>query len=164
MTTASRSTIRSGRRGVDRPCKKGIKRFFADAGLCPRLTPSSHCLFVRSPVVGSIPTATRPSLKDACWPFYDAIIEQIEVKAILCMGGDAYEAVRRRFRVTKQVDELPDGWYPPRSALSGCNRERDAHLQAHPPEPRTLAVRTEQPGTARAPRAGTPSLTPKTPT
>ena len=113
-TTASRSTIRSGRRGVHRPCKKGIKRFFADAGLCPRLTPSSHCFFVRSPVVGSIPTATRPRLKDACWPFYDAIIEQLEVKAILCMGGDAYEAVRRRFRVTKQVDELPDGWYPPR--------------------------------------------------
>ena len=61
-----------------------------------------------------MPKATREELEDACWPFHQAVIEQLGVKAILCMGDDAYEAVRRHFRVTGQVDEEPDGWRPPR--------------------------------------------------
>lgn len=101
-------------KGRSQTMQMGIKRFFADTGLCPGLTPSSNCFFVRSPVIGSIPTATRRRHEDACWPFHEAVIEQLRVKAILCMGGDAYDTVRRRFTITKQVDELPDSWHPPR--------------------------------------------------
>ena len=100
--------------GRSQTMQRGIKRFFSDSGLDPCLTPSSNCIFVRSPAVGSIPKATRRGLEDACWRFHKEVIEKLEVKAILCMGGDAYEAVRRRFRVTEEVDALPNGWRPPK--------------------------------------------------
>ena len=101
-------------KGRRQTMQMGIRRFFADSGLDPCLTPSSNCIFVRSPDVGSIPSATRRTLEYACWPFHKAVIDELGVKAILCMGGDAYEAVRRRFRITAEVDQLPDGWRPPR--------------------------------------------------
>ena len=101
-------------KGRSQTMQRGIERFFAKSGLDPCLTPSSNCIFVRSPDIRSMPKATRQGLEDACWQFHQAVIEQLGVKAILCMGGDAYEAVRRRFRITNQVDEEPDGWRPPR--------------------------------------------------
>ena len=101
-------------KGRSQTMQRGIERFFAETGLDPYLTPSSNCIFVRSPDIGSMPRATRRGLEDACWQFHQAVIEQLGVKAILCMGRDAYEAVCRHFRVTEQVDEEPDGWRPPR--------------------------------------------------
>ena len=100
--------------GRPQTMQKGIRRFFAMSGLDPCLTPSSNCVFVRSPDIASMPKAAREELEDDCWPFHQAVIEQLRIKAVLCMGDDAYKAVADHFRVTGQVDEEPDGWRPPR--------------------------------------------------
>ena len=95
--------------GRRKDMQRSIKHFFLVSGLCPELTPSSNCIFVRSPDVRAIPSAERRHLEEACWPFHEAVIEQLGVRAILCMGGKAYEAVERRFRITGQIDEQPHG-------------------------------------------------------
>ena len=87
--------------------QRSIKHFFLDSGLCPELTPSSNCVFVRSRDARAIRSAKRHQLEDACWPFHEAVIEQLGVKAILCMGDHAYKAVRRRFRPANLIDEQP---------------------------------------------------------
>jgi hypothetical protein len=93
--------------GRRKDMQRSIKHFFLDSGLCANLTPSSNCVFVRSPSVRAIPAAKRRQLEDECWRFHKAVIEQLGVKAILCMGNDAFKAVQRRFRVTGPPDEQP---------------------------------------------------------
>lgn len=93
----------------DRPkdMQRSIKHFFLDSGLCPKLTPSSNCVFVRSPNVRAIPSAKRHQLEDACWPFHKAVIDELGVTAILCMGRDAFKALQRRFQDASLIDEQP---------------------------------------------------------
>ena len=94
-------------KGRRKDMQRSIKHFFLDSGLCAELTPSSNCLFVRSPNVRAIPAAKRRQLEDACWPFHEAVIDQLGVTAILCMGDHAYKAVRRRFPPANLIDEQP---------------------------------------------------------
>lgn len=87
--------------------QRGLKQFFLESGLCPELTPSSNCIFVRSPNVSAIRAGARRQLEDECWRFHQAVIDQLGVRAIICMGGDAYKAVSRRFEDVKPVADQP---------------------------------------------------------
>ena len=87
--------------------QRSIEQFFLLSGLCPELTPSSNCVFVRSPDARTIRSAERRQLENACWPFHEAVIEELGVKAILCMGDYAYKAVKRRFRLPRPIDDQP---------------------------------------------------------
>ena len=99
--------------GPDRPedMQRSLKAFFLDSGLCPKLTPSSNCVFVRSASVSAIAAGGRRRLEVECWPFHQAVIDQLGIKAVLCMGTEAFGAVQRRFRVngpiTGPIDEQP---------------------------------------------------------
>ena len=93
--------------GRRKDMQRSVKHFFLDSGLCAELTPSSNCVFIRSPNVPAISAAKRRQFEVACWSFHKEVIEQLGVKAILCMGGAAYKSVHRRFRDSSLICEQP---------------------------------------------------------
>ena len=92
--------------GRDQKMQKGIKCLFSNTGLDPCLTPSSNCVFVRSREVSDMGTRERYDLENDCWPFHKAVISKLEVKLILCMGGEAFKVLGKRIGVSRQIDEF----------------------------------------------------------
>ena len=100
------SYYQSWEEGRDQKMQKGIKSLFSNTGLDPCQTPSSNCVFVRSREIAGMDRGERYELEMACWPFHEAVISLLEVKLILCMGGEAFRVVSDRIRVFRQIDEF----------------------------------------------------------
>jgi len=64
-------------------------------GLNPGKVPASHLIFMRSRSGNQLPVDLAP-LVDRCWPMHQAVIEELGVKAVLCLGRQAGERVRER--------------------------------------------------------------------
>jgi hypothetical protein len=85
-----------------------LKRLNAKA----RRTPSSNLIFVRSARTSQL--ANARSLEEACWPFHQAVIDQLKPRAIICLGINTGRRVRARVGATEWITTFKEtnqrGW------------------------------------------------------
>lgn len=72
--------------------------------LAPHSVPTSNLIFVRTRAEKDI--KRFPVLADLCWPFHEAVIDQLNVKVVLCFGRKTGNWVRKRVRANKLVDRF----------------------------------------------------------
>lgn len=86
---------------------------FARLGLDPRQVPASNVVFVRSRSEADL-ARQKQLLLDACWPVHEAVIEVLQVKAVMCLGNTASQWVRARLGAHEHVDTFVEanarGW------------------------------------------------------
>ena len=61
----------------------------------PRFTPASNLIFPRSRSVAEMSRQEASHLTKLCWPFHEAVIKHLNVRAVICLGSDAGKAVAR---------------------------------------------------------------------
>ena len=81
--------------------------------LDPQKVPASNVVFVRSARERDIKKQFH-QLSELCWPFHKAVIEQLGVRMVLCLGKTAGALVRNQLTATTFVCELQEnnrrGW------------------------------------------------------
>ena len=79
-----------------------IRHLAARLGIDLRHTPSSNIIFVKTRNEAAL-AAEKAALLAACWPVHQAVIESLNVKAILCLGGTAGRWTRERLGAHKEL-------------------------------------------------------------
>lgn len=74
-------------------------------GYSPETTPASNIIFVRSRRESDISKVAQ-GLADKCWPFHQAVIEELQPKVIVCFGKRAGLYVQKRIGANEKVDEF----------------------------------------------------------
>ena len=86
---------------------------FRRLGVDPGEVPASNVVFVRSGRKANL-KGDFSQLAMECWPFHQAVVQQLGVRVILCLGQDPGDWVRDRFLTQTQVDEFIEdnnrGW------------------------------------------------------
>jgi hypothetical protein len=72
-----------------------VLHFFAQMHLNPGFVPCSNLVFIRSRREGDLGPQLQ-ALADQCWPFHASVIELLQPRVILCLGGKAGNYVRRK--------------------------------------------------------------------
>ena len=75
------------------------------AELSPGKIPASNIIFTRSRQENSL-TGDVESLKESCWSFHRAVIEELKPKVILCFGQTSGKWVCKKLNATQQTDEF----------------------------------------------------------
>ena len=71
----------------------------------PRNVPASNVVFVRSAREKDIKNRFRP-LAELCWPFHQAVIEELRVRVVLCFGQQSGSCVREQLNANNLVDQF----------------------------------------------------------
>ena len=88
------------------PMQRRVLHLLHRLALDPGEVPASNLIFVRSSSVGDIPSEERKCLQELCWPFHQAVIDQLGVRFILCLGEDAAKFVKKKTGAKNQVDQF----------------------------------------------------------
>lgn len=90
-----------------------LLHMLAQLGFDPREVPASNVLFARSRTESNV-SAEKVSLLAACWPVHQAVIDALNIRVILCLGGTAGSWVRARLGAALFVDSFSEtnarGW------------------------------------------------------
>lgn len=78
---------------------------FKCLSLDPRLVPASNVVFVRSRGEAEL-AAEKHALIDQCWSVHHAVIQSLNVKSIVCLGGTTGNWVRDQMGAQEQIDEF----------------------------------------------------------
>jgi hypothetical protein len=89
----------------------------------PRKTPASNLIFVRSKGQGDLEREVR-RLEELCWPFHEAVIQQLGIKVVLCMGKATGDRVKRQVGARERVGCFKEQ-YPVRKNKSEAFRSRN---------------------------------------
>ena len=91
-------------------------------------TPASNLIFVRSRRENGLGSRREfVRLAEACWPFHEAVIGSLGVRAVICFGGVAGGFVGNKLKVaTQAVDSFREG--NRRSWSSEAHRSPDGRL------------------------------------
>jgi len=73
--------------------------------LSPYDVPSSNICFVRSNREKNIAKELN-SYAEMCWPFHQAVIQNLRIKVILCFGNSAGDFVRYKTKANRFIDEF----------------------------------------------------------
>lgn len=73
--------------------------------LSPYEVPASNVCFVRSHRKKNIAKDLNYYI-ELCWPFHQEIIEELEVKVVLCFGQTAGYIVKKKLGAHEQIDEF----------------------------------------------------------
>ncbi|MEW4448737.1 hypothetical protein [Qipengyuania sp. JC766] len=91
-----------------------IRHLAKHLGIDLRLTPSSNVVFVRSATEAKL-EAEKKELLDACWPVHQAVIDELGIRSIICLGKTAGWWVRERLGAHKELDSFQEtnkrGWW-----------------------------------------------------
>ena len=79
---------RNGHR-VQHPMQRNVLHLLARLGLNYRKVPASDLVFVRSQDASKISKNQFDRLANDCWPFHRAVVKELGVRVIVCMGGEA---------------------------------------------------------------------------
>jgi len=96
--------------------QRRVQHLLSRLGLNPRLVPASNLVFSRSRRLEKL-DGDYSQLADLCWPFHDAVIENLSPKGIICFGADASKHVMRRVGAAKWLGKFQET-YPNRSWTS----------------------------------------------
>ena len=69
--------------------QRRLAHLFGELGLNLRATPASHLIFQCWEIAGEPAPAVQRQWADDCWPFHQAVIDQLEVKVLVCLGRNA---------------------------------------------------------------------------
>ncbi|MEO1678264.1 MAG: hypothetical protein AAFU80_08905 [Pseudomonadota bacterium] len=84
------------------PLQRRIQFMVSRLGLNPRLVPASNLVFSRSRRLQHI-EGDYSQLADLCWPVHAAVLKLLNPRAIVCLGGDCADEVRRRTGARQQL-------------------------------------------------------------
>lgn len=76
-------------------------------GLDPRAVPSSNVVFVQSRGEKELGLETAELLK-SCWPLHQAVIDNLNIRTILCFGNTAGAWVRGQLRAHELIDSFTE--------------------------------------------------------
>ncbi|SDX55106.1 Uracil DNA glycosylase superfamily protein [Lutibacter oricola] len=71
----------------------------------PYEVPASNVCFVRSPREKNISKFLN-TYAELCWPFHQKIIDELNVKVVLCFGQSAGDIVRKKLGASEKIDEF----------------------------------------------------------
>jgi hypothetical protein len=90
-----------------------ILHMLAQLRLDVRLVPASNVVFVRSATEADL-SEEKGRLLSLCWPVHEAVIRELGIKTLLCLGTTAGRWVREAIGANRQVDEYREanarGW------------------------------------------------------
>ena len=90
-----------------------IRHLANHLGIDLRFTPSSNVVFVRSATESKL-ESEKERLLDACWPVHQAVIDDLGIRAIICLGKTAGQWVRERLGAHNETDSYQEtnarGW------------------------------------------------------
>lgn len=90
-----------------------IQHLAKQLGIDLQFTPSSNVVFVRSATEAKL-ESEKERLLDACWPVHQAVIDQLGVRGIICLGKTAGWWVRERLDAHEEIDSFREanqrGW------------------------------------------------------
>ncbi|MCP1335160.1 uracil-DNA glycosylase family protein [Futiania mangrovi] len=97
-----------GKAPGQKPLQRRVRHLLNALGLDPRETPSSNLIFKRSSNSSAFTTAEKKELAEACWPVHDAVLRLLAPSAIICLGHEAGDQVRRRVGATQKLDTFTE--------------------------------------------------------
>lgn len=90
-----------------------IRHMFNELGIDLRDVPASNVVFVRSANEAAL-AAEKAMLLPQCWPIHEAVIRDLNVGLVLCLGGTAGRWVREAFGAYQLIDQFSEqnarGW------------------------------------------------------
>ena len=90
-----------------------ILHLMEQLGRHPHSVPASNVVFVRTAREADL-QRDKAHLLAACWPVHQAVIDQLGVRTVLCLGGTAGAWTREKLGATKLVGEWAEqnrrGW------------------------------------------------------
>ena len=97
------------------PMQKGVVHLLGKLGLDPRTTPASNLVFLRSKRVKDIPRDQWNSLVTDCWPFHLAVINELNVRVVVCLGKPSSVVARSLLRamdtpIDSFMEQNKRGW------------------------------------------------------
>jgi hypothetical protein len=99
-TKESWEGAKPGEYGIQRP----IRAFFDRLGLNAADVPASNVVFVRSNNEDKL--GSKIDLLQRCWPVHEAVIRDLGVTTVLCLGGTAGEWVRAKLGANRLYDDF----------------------------------------------------------
>ncbi len=87
------------------PMQVRMRHLFRKMQVDPGDVPASNVVFVRSERKATL-EGDFSTLASQCWAFHAAVIENLNVRVIVCLGGDAGQVVLDRVGTANLVDEF----------------------------------------------------------
>lgn len=109
-----------------------VLHLFKQLDLDPGAVPASNLIFVRSRRESYI-RERQSDLTNLCWPFHARVIQALQPRVVLCLGGTAGKCVRDKLKANRLVDEFVEqnrrGW---RSQAFDGNDDVRVVVATHP--------------------------------
>ncbi|MBV9783775.1 MAG: hypothetical protein JO264_08135 [Acidisphaera sp.] len=84
------------------PMQRRVWHVLSGLGRDARSIPASNVVFVRSKDEENL-SPEKKDLLPVCWHFHDAVIKQLSIRVVLCLGSTAGEWVRNRLGAHESV-------------------------------------------------------------
>ena len=106
--------------------QKRVRYLFRKVGLNARKVPTSNLIFARSSSKEKLAGDFKQMARD-CWPFHEAIIRQLEVRVVVCLGiSDTGTWVRAQLDAEDEIDSFTeDNNRYPAPWTSRCHKNAD---------------------------------------
>ena len=75
-------------------------------GISPGTVPANNLFFRSSPTSDAIERGQHDALTRACWPFHKAVLAELNIRVVVCLGKEADAWVRRQINASEKVDEF----------------------------------------------------------
>ena len=90
-------------KGAKSRMRPRMLHLFKQLGIAPGKVPASNLIFKSSPRADRL--KNRDQLADACWPFHQAVMDDLDVSVVVCLGGKCGKRVRMHLNTSgKAVD------------------------------------------------------------
>lgn len=103
----------NGRRPGTSGMQPRIQHMFERLGIPIDQVPMSNLIFERTREQADL-ADREDALAQACWPMHDAVLRELQIRVILCLGGKCGEWVRTKLGATKPAGTFVES-YPGRS-------------------------------------------------
>lgn len=95
--------------GGNKPGSYGLQprilHLLKSLNLSPHAVPASNVCFVRSQRERNISDKFY-EYAELCWPFHEKVIDELEIKAILCFGKTAGNFIKKKLQADELIDEF----------------------------------------------------------
>ena len=93
--SAYRNESWEGGQAGRRPLQRRMRALLEQLQVDPGAVPASNIIFVRSRGADDSAQESK-ELQERCWPFHQAVIAQLRVQVILCLGEKAAQVVKEK--------------------------------------------------------------------
>lgn len=90
-----------------KPFQKRLRYLFECTGYTPGEVPSSNLIFQRSRNLGKL-RGSFNDLAEECWPFHEAVIEELAPKVVVCLGVRVRDWVCQKLSANEFVESYTE--------------------------------------------------------